>query len=113
MARSGSATSNGRAASSCRPPAFPEAASLPELPLDGYWKAPAATWQDIAYEEAAGSDSEFRVLQWRDECGAMSAADGGFRWACERPTGDRAARRSRLLVERHPPSNHRGGGESG
>ncbi len=28
--------------------AFPEAAKLPELPLNGYWKAADATWQDIA-----------------------------------------------------------------
>ena len=34
--------------------AFPEAAGLPELPLAGCWKAAAPTWQDIAYEEAAG-----------------------------------------------------------
>ena len=67
--------------------AFPEAASLPELPLDGYWKAPAATWQDIAYEEAAGVG----FLSFEFYNGAMSAAQcrrltAAFRWACERPT---------------------------
>ncbi len=67
--------------------AFPEAASLPELPLDGYWKAPAATWQDIAYEEAAGVG----FLSFEFYNGAMSTAQcrrltAAFRWACERPT---------------------------
>ena len=67
--------------------AFPEAASLPELPLDGYWKVPAATWQDIAYEEAAGVG----FLSFEFYNGAMSAAQcrrltAAFRWACERPT---------------------------
>ncbi|TXH13902.1 MAG: hydrogenase maturation protein [Gammaproteobacteria bacterium] len=67
--------------------AFPEAASLPELPLDAYWKAPAATWQDIAYEEAAGVG----FLSFEFYNGAMSAAQcrrltAAFRWACERPT---------------------------
>ena len=67
--------------------AFPEAASMPELPLDGYWKAPAATWQDIAYEEAAGVG----FLSFEFYNGAMSTAQcrrltAAFRWACERPT---------------------------
>ncbi|MBU3697962.1 hydrogenase maturation protein [Dechloromonas sp.] len=67
--------------------AFPEAASLPELPLDAYWKAPAATWQDIAYEEAAGVG----FLSFEFYNGAMSTAQcrrltAAFRWACERPT---------------------------
>ena len=67
--------------------AFPEAGSLPELPLAAYWKAPAATWQDIAYEEAAGVG----FLSFEFYNGAMSAAQcrrltAAFRWACERPT---------------------------
>ena len=32
--------------------AFPEALALPASTLEGWWKSPAATWQDIAYEEA-------------------------------------------------------------
>jgi len=67
--------------------AFPEAASLPELPLAGWWRAEGATWQDIAYEEAAGVG----FLSFAFYNGAMSAGQcrrllEAFRWAAERPT---------------------------
>ena len=67
--------------------AFPEAAGLPELPLAGCWKAAAPTWQDIAYEEAAGVG----FLSFEFYNGAMSTAQcrrltEAFRWATSRPT---------------------------
>ena len=67
--------------------AFPEAAELPELPLDGWWKSPTATWQDIAYEEAGGVG--FLAFEFYN--GAMSTAQcrrltEAFRWAATRPT---------------------------
>ncbi len=67
--------------------AFPEAAELPELPLDGWWKADAPTWQDIAYEEAGGVG----FLSFEFYNGAMSTAQcrrlsEAFRWATARPT---------------------------
>lgn len=67
--------------------AFPEAAELPELPLDGWWKAPVPTWQDIAYEEAAGVG----FLSFEFYNGAMSTAQcrrltEAFRWATTQPT---------------------------
>lgn len=66
--------------------AFSEAATLPELPLDGWWKASAPTWQDIAYEEAAGVG----FLRFEFYNGAMSTAQchrltEAFRWATRRP----------------------------
>lgn len=67
--------------------AFPVAADLPELPLAGYWKSPAPTWQDIAYEEAAGVG----FLSFEFYNGAMSTAQcqrlmAAFLWAAARPT---------------------------
>ena len=67
--------------------AFPEAAALPELPLADCWKAAAPTWQDIAYEEAAGVG----FLSFDFYNGAMSTAQcrrltEAFRWAAQRPT---------------------------
>ena len=67
--------------------AFPEAAALPELPLAGWWKAPAPTWQDIAYEEVAGVG----FLSFEFYNGAMSTAQcqrltEAFQWATTRPT---------------------------
>ena len=67
--------------------AFPEAGKLPELTLDGYWKSPTATWQDIAYEEAAGVG----FLSFEFYNGALSTAQcqrltEAFRWATMRPT---------------------------
>ena len=67
--------------------AFPEAAELPELPLDGWWKALAPTWQDIAYEEAAGVG----FLSFEFYNGAMSTAQcrrltEAFHWATTQPT---------------------------
>ncbi|MGE5493435.1 MAG: hydrogenase maturation protein [Actinomycetota bacterium] len=67
--------------------AFPEAQALPEVPLDGWWKSPAATWQDIAYEEAG----EVGFLSFDFYNGAMGTAQcarltEAFRWATGRPT---------------------------
>lgn len=67
--------------------AFPEAAELPALPLSGYRKSPTPTWQDIAYEEAAGVG----FLSFEFYNGAMSSAQcqrltEAFRWATTQPT---------------------------
>ena len=67
--------------------AFPQATDLPELPLNDYWKAASPTWQDIAYEEAAGVG----FLSFEFYNGAMSTAQcvrltAAFRWASQRPT---------------------------
>jgi putative two-component system hydrogenase maturation factor HypX/HoxX len=67
--------------------AFPDALSLPEQPLDGWWKAESPTWQDIAYEEAGGVG--FLAFEFYN--GAMSTAQcrrltEAFRWATTRPT---------------------------
>lgn len=67
--------------------AFPQAAALPELALPGWWKAPAPTWQDIAYEEAGGVG----FLSFEFYNGAMGTAQcrrltEAFRWASGRPT---------------------------
>lgn len=67
--------------------AFPEAQALPELPLPDLWKAPAPTWQDIAYEEAGGVG----FLSFEFYNGAMSTAQcrrltEAFAWATARPT---------------------------
>lgn len=67
--------------------AFPEAAELPELPLNGIWKSDHPTWQDIVYEEAAGVG----FLNFDFYNGAMSTRQcqrltEAFRWASGRPT---------------------------
>lgn len=67
--------------------AFPEALALREAALEGWWKAAAPTWQDIAYEEAG----EVGFLSWEFYNGAMSTAQcrrltAAFRWAASRPT---------------------------
>lgn len=67
--------------------AFPEASALTELPLTDFWKAPAATWQDISYEEAGGVG----FLSFEFYNGAMSTAQcrrlkESFLWASTRPT---------------------------
>ena len=67
--------------------AFPAAAELPELALAGYWKSPTPTWQDIAYEEAAGVG----FLSFEFYNGAMSTSQcrrltEAFAWAATRPT---------------------------
>lgn len=67
--------------------AFPEALALPEQALDDYWKAPLATWQDIAYEEAGGVG----FLGFEFYNGAMSTGQcqrlkEAFLWASRRPT---------------------------
>ena len=66
---------------------FPEAQDLPELPLADYWKSPDATWQDIAYAEAAGVG----FLNFEFYNGAMSTKQcqrltDAFKWAALRPT---------------------------
>lgn len=67
--------------------AFPEAAGLPELPLADCWKAPAPTWQDIAYEEAGGvgflSFDFYNGAMSTGQCRRLTEA---FRWATQRPT---------------------------
>ncbi|MCL2523968.1 MAG: enoyl-CoA hydratase-related protein [Betaproteobacteria bacterium] len=67
--------------------AFAEAAALPELPLSGWWRSPAATWQDIAYEEADGvgflSFAFYNGAMSTGQCRRLSEA---FRWASGRPT---------------------------
>jgi putative two-component system hydrogenase maturation factor HypX/HoxX len=67
--------------------AFAEVLALPEATLEGWWKSPAATWQDIAYEEAG----EVGFLSFEFYNGAMSTAQcarltEAFRWAAGRPT---------------------------
>ncbi|WP_412478674.1 hydrogenase maturation protein [Azonexus sp. IMCC34839] len=67
--------------------AFAEAGELPESSLDGWWKAPSATWQDIAYGEAGGVG----FLGFEFYNGAMSTRQcqrltEAFRWASQRPT---------------------------
>ncbi len=67
--------------------AFPEALGLPEAPLADFWKAPAATWQDIAYEEAGGVG----FLSFEFYNGAMSTGQcqrlkEALLWASRRPT---------------------------
>lgn len=67
--------------------AFPEAGALPELPLPGWRKSPTPTWQDIAYEEAAGVG----FLSFEFYNGAMSTAQcrrltEAFNWATTQPT---------------------------
>jgi putative two-component system hydrogenase maturation factor HypX/HoxX len=67
--------------------AFPEAAQLPDLPLESWHKSPYPTWQDIAYEEAAGVG----FLSFEFYNGAMSTAQcrrltEAFRWATRQST---------------------------
>jgi len=73
--------------------AFPEALALRELPLpgatgvDGWFRAPGATWQDIAYEESDGVG----FLHFDFYNGAMGARQcqrllAAYRWAQARPT---------------------------
>ena len=67
--------------------AFPEATDLPELPLAGWRKSPTPTWQDIAYEEAAGVG----FLSFEFYNGAMSTAQcrrltEAFTWATQQST---------------------------
>jgi putative two-component system hydrogenase maturation factor HypX/HoxX len=75
------------AASNCRPRWPARSAGTAELPLAGYWKSPTPTWQDIAYEEAAGVG--FLAFEFYN--GAMSTAQcqrltEAFKWATTRPT---------------------------
>jgi putative two-component system hydrogenase maturation factor HypX/HoxX len=63
-----------------------EAAAVPEAPLEGWWRADSATWQDIAYEESDGVG----VLHFEFYNGAMSTAQcvrlcTALVWARQRP----------------------------
>jgi putative two-component system hydrogenase maturation factor HypX/HoxX len=69
--------------------AFPdEFTSLPDAPLDGWWRIEGATWQDIAYEESGGVG----FLHFEFYNGAMSTAQcrrlrEALAWARQRPVG--------------------------
>ncbi len=61
--------------------------SLPGFPLDGWWSAGEATWQDIRYEEA----DQVGFLYFEFYNGAMGTAHcqrlrAAFEWARTRPT---------------------------
>jgi putative two-component system hydrogenase maturation factor HypX/HoxX len=63
-----------------------EAAALPELPLDGWWRIDQPTWQDIAWEETDGVG----FLHFEFYNGAMSTAQcrrlrEALAWARTRP----------------------------
>ena len=66
---------------------FPAVADLPDFPLADYWKSAAPTWQDIAYEEAAGvgflSFEFYNVAMNTAQCRRLTDA---FQWASSRPT---------------------------
>lgn len=67
--------------------AFPQALSLAELPLVGWWAESKLTWQDIAYTEADGVG----LLDFAFYNGAMGTAQCArltlaFQWAATRPT---------------------------
>ena len=67
--------------------AFPQAESLPELHLEGWWAASKPTWQDIAYTETDGMG----LLDFAFYNGAMSTGQcerliQAFQWAVTRPT---------------------------
>ncbi len=69
--------------------AFPdEFTSLPEAPLEGWWRVEGATWQDIAYEESGGVG----FLHFEFYNGAMSTGQcrrlrEALAWARQRPVG--------------------------
>ncbi|MGI9134988.1 MAG: enoyl-CoA hydratase-related protein [Rhodoferax sp.] len=67
--------------------AFAQALELPQRALDGWWRAPLPTWQDIAYSEADGVgflDFEFyNGAMGRPQCERLRQA---FVWATTRPT---------------------------
>jgi putative two-component system hydrogenase maturation factor HypX/HoxX len=63
-----------------------EAAEVPELPLQSWWRAEHLTWQDIAYEE----DGAVGFLHFEFYNGAMSTAQcdrlrAALQWAKQRP----------------------------
>ena len=64
-----------------------EAAQLPEIPLQDWWRCSTPTWQDIAYEESAGVG----FLSFEFYNGAMSSRQcerlcSALVWARQRPT---------------------------
>ena len=63
-----------------------ESAMIPELPLEGWWRASSPTWQDIAYEEAGNVG----FLHFEFYNGAMSTKQcerlrAALLWARQRP----------------------------
>lgn len=63
-----------------------ESGALPDAPLDGWWLAPGATWQDIAYEES----DDVGFLHFEFYNGAMSTSQcerlrAALAWAKRRP----------------------------
>ena len=66
-------------------------APIPEAPLDGWWSATGATWQDIRYEEAGASEGGVGFLHFDFYNGAMSTRQcqrlqAAYEWARTRPT---------------------------
>ncbi len=64
-----------------------EVADLPQLPLDDWWRAPSATWQDIWYEE----NGTVGFLHFEFYNGAMSSTQcvrlqAALQWAKQRQT---------------------------
>ena len=64
-----------------------ESAALPESALEGWWRTPHPTWQDIAYEE----DGAIGTLHFAFYNGAMSTRQcqrlqAALAWAKQRPT---------------------------
>jgi len=67
--------------------AFEQAKSLPEMPIQGWWKAAEPTWQDIAYAES----EDVGYLDFDFYNGAMATVQchrlmQAFQWATTRPT---------------------------
>jgi putative two-component system hydrogenase maturation factor HypX/HoxX len=65
--------------------------ALPESALPGWWKQPAATWQDIAYEESDNDGKPVGFLHFEFYNGAMSSRQcerlrAALAWARARPT---------------------------
>ncbi len=67
--------------------AFPEALSLPELPLEGWWMAREPTWQDIAYSEMDGVGLlDFAFYNGAMATGQCERLTQAFQWATMQPT---------------------------
>ncbi len=67
--------------------AFPQADALPELLLEGWWKAPEPTWQDIAYTESDGVGTlDFAFYNGAMATGQCLRLRLAFAWAATRPT---------------------------
>jgi putative two-component system hydrogenase maturation factor HypX/HoxX len=88
---------------------------VPEVAMPVDAVSPCATFRDIWYEERNEvgyvNFGFYNGAMGTDHCERLAAA---VRHARGRPTkGDRAERRARVLLERHPPQPDRGGGRSG